>query len=243
MRGMIPIVVTASTPGGFLTYEPWTPSLDGILAFSSERERLGSDFGTNMDVRPVEGLPLAVTRWGDQWWYECGMPRFTTEFQKEKFIIRRFDTQEAEDRLPGKRKVTTSMGRHKNIRKARLISVGGSVSWAAVGDPDEVKRLLLDMPNVGAGWGRGFGKVAYWRVEEREEEILRPVPVQYAVEHGLLGFMANVGLRPPAWLPENQYPSLVPTHRIVAFDPDEHDWGEFQHCINSVGDSSSRPPF
>ena len=221
---MVPIVVTAHTPSGFLTYEPWTPALDGILAFAFERERLGTDFGTNVDVRPVEGLPLAKTRWRDTWWYRVGMPRFVTKHQYEKHIVRRFDGREAQERLPAKNKVVTSMGRHKNIRKARLISVGASVSWAAVGDPEEVRRLLSDIPNVGGGWSRGFGRVSSWVVEEREEEILRPVPVEYAQEQGHEGYRVHIGFRPPSWLPENQAACVVPEFRRPPPQTEDTDW-------------------
>ena len=59
--GFVPLTVTAHTPAGFASMDQWTPTIDGILSFAFVREIMGPDFGSNIDVLPCEGLPLAVT--------------------------------------------------------------------------------------------------------------------------------------------------------------------------------------
>lgn len=207
----IPLTITAHTPAGFSAGDPWSPTLDGMLAWVFMKRLLGPDFGTNLDLRPVTGLPLAVEAFGDQWWYACGLPEFTPLHQRDKHLHRRFNAEDAERFLVGKRRIETAMGAHKNLRKPRLVNVAGTVTWRAVGDPAAIRNLLTEIPAIGLGWSRGLGQVTRWTVAEGFEGTLRRwVPADYARAHGITGRQIMHGLRPPARLPENRVLSVLP---------------------------------
>ena len=201
---MRPLTVTALTPAGYASGTPWSPSLDGIMAWAAMRERLGRDFGTNLDLTAVEGLPLAVERHGGEWWYACGAPRPSEVLgQRDKHFHRRFNAIDAE-RWTSAKRIETAMGPHKNMRKAHFITTCASLSWACIGEPEEVLRLVEQVHNVGSGHTRGLGAVAGWRVTEGfDGPLLRAVPVAYAAEHGIVGSRGMHALRPPAHLPSN----------------------------------------
>ena len=220
LGGFVPLTVTATTPAGFVSADPWTPSLDGILAFAFMRERLGPDFGTNIDVEPTEGLPLAVTRWRDLWWYECGLPEYVPAAQRTRHFHRRFDAGDAARFMTGRRRVETSMGAYKNNRKPRLVHVCAEVSWKAVGDPAEVLRLLDGITAIGSGWSRGYGQVTGWTVREGFwGGIRRMLPADYAEETGIRGSLAHCGFRPPGWLPENRTLCVTPDAEPSSGEP------------------------
>lgn len=214
---LIPIVVEAETPAGFASSDPWSPTLDGILAFSYMQEKLGPDFGTNTDYRPVEGLPLAVDRHGGLWWYRCGSPEYEPMAQRDLHINRRFDALDAERYVVGKRKVDTSSGPFKAMRKPRFQHICPRVTWRAVGDPDEVRRLLERIPAIGTCWSKGFGRVARWTVTEGGDgSVHRPVPLEYAVANGIVGRRVHHAIRPPTHLPENRMECVVPERRAAS---------------------------
>jgi hypothetical protein len=86
-------------------------------------------------------------------------------------------------------------------------------SWEAdaVGNPDEIARLLAPVPWVGKKRAQGFGEVLSWTVEAgdfaltRDGRLTRPLP---AAAVGLLGGLlpegepALVGWTPPQWKPK-----------------------------------------
>lgn len=208
---MRPLIVTAETPAGYASGDPWSPTLDGILAYAVTRERLGPDMGTNLDLRPVEGLPLAVEEHGGQWWYAAGVPEAEPIRQYDRHLHRRFDVLDAERLVPGVRKVQTAMGPYKAMRKPRHVTVTGTVRWQAIGEAAEVRRLLAGIPSIGSGWSRGFGRVVRWTVEEVEAvTIRRPVPVAWGEERGITGARMIAALRPPAHLSENRVMCVMP---------------------------------
>lgn len=232
----IPLTVTAHTPAGFAAGDPWSPSLDGILAWAFEKERLGPDFGTNLDIRTVTGLPLATEACGEQWWYACGLPEFTPLHQRDRHMHRRFNDLDAERFLVGKRRIETAMGAHKNMRKPRLVNVAGTVTWKAVGDPAEIRRLFAEIPAIGSGWSRGLGRVAYWTVREGHEgEIRRWVPADYARALGMSGRCMMAALRPPARLPENQTLCVLPNVVPIASE----DLVDFFHAVDALSEIAS----
>jgi CRISPR type IV-associated protein Csf3 len=229
----VPLTVTATVPAGFSSADPWSPTLDGILAYAFMRELLGKDFGTNIDVRPVEGLPLAVTRWRDLWWYQSGYPDYVPVTQRTKHFHRRFDVDDADRHMTGKRKVDTSMGAYKNTRKPKLVHVCREVTWKAIGDPAEIERLLQGITSIGSGHTRGYGQVTGWTVREGfDGRIRRSLPAAYAEEQGIRGNRIHHGFRPPSWLPENQMLCIVPDAEPVQAADDSFDF--FACCEDLV---------
>ncbi|CAH2606086.1 conserved protein of unknown function (plasmid) [Rhodovastum atsumiense] len=206
-----PLTVTAYTPAGYASADAWSPSIDGMLAWAAMRERLGPDFGTNLDLAPVEGLPLQVVMHGDLWWYAAGMPEPSEILgQRDKYFHRRFNSVDAERWFNG-RKVETATGPHKNLRKPHFVSTCASVSWKCIGDPREVERLVTQMTSVGSGHSRGLGQVSRWEIRDGfAGEIVRPVPIGYAEEHGIRGRRAMHAIRPPKHLAANSVMCVVP---------------------------------
>ena len=206
-----PLTVTAHTPTGFASGDPWSPAIDGIMAWSFMRKKLGADFGTNLDLHPVEGLPLEVISHEGLWWYLAGIPE-TSEVlhQRYKHFHRRFNSVDAEKWFQGRR-VETAMGPHKNLRKPHLVTTCASVSWKVVVDPVEIERLVQQVPFIGSGHSRGLGMVARWEVSDGfEGSIRRAVPVAYAEEHGIRGTLSMHAIRPPKHIPENSVMCVLP---------------------------------
>jgi CRISPR type IV-associated protein Csf3 len=219
-----PLTVTAYTPAGFAAGDPWSPALDGIIGYAFEREVLGADFGTNLDLKPVDGLPLAIVRHDGLWWYEVGFPETSTPLQqRDKHFHRRFNSVDAETWFDG-RKVETAMGPHKNLRKPHLVTTCASVSWKCIGDAAEILRLASQISNVGSGHSRGLGAIARWEVTDGfDGSIRRAVPVAYAEEHGLKGSRAMHAIRPPKHILENQVMCILPEPQREA-ELDSDDW-------------------
>jgi CRISPR type IV-associated protein Csf3 len=211
LERFVPLTVTAATPAGFAPADPWTPALDGILAYAFMRDLQGKDFGNVPDIRPVEGLPLAVTRWQGLWWYECGYPDHLSLCQRTKHFHRRFDVDHAARHMVAKGKVDTSAGAFKNTRKPKLVHVCAEVSWKAIGEAAAIERLLQGITSIAGGWSRGYGQVTSWTVREGfDGTIRRSLPAGYAQQHGIRGTPVHHGFRPPAWLPENRVLCVVP---------------------------------
>lgn len=206
---MTPLTVTARTPAGFATGCPWSPTLDGILSWAFMQELLGPDLGTNLNLKAVEGLPLLVRSFGKEWWYECGTPRPSPSLQqRDKHVHRRFNSMDAERHMDAKH-VNTTMGPHKNLRKPHFVTTCESVSWLAIGDAAEIRRLLKAIPSIGSGWSRGLGRVSAWEVVEGpwEYPFDRPVPVGATAQPGPI---MHFSVRPPSHLASNRIRCVMP---------------------------------
>ncbi len=111
----------------------------------------------------------------------------------------------------GRFSVSSTNGRYMERRVPLPTTVCDTWTAEAIGDPDEIARLLTGISYVGKRRSNGFGEVRAWRVEPMDEfrlardgRLLRPIPAD-AVE--LLGGMmpegepAPVGWTPPQWKP------------------------------------------
>ncbi len=220
MSGLIPLRVTAHTPGGFATADPWSPSLDGILAYWALRERIGEEaFALGQTglspLDEVDGLPLQRDEGGGEWWWCASSPTAAIDHgTHERWFHRRFDGLDAAGRFldPAVRRVETAGGPWKAARNRIGVRMVPAVTWHAIGDPDEVRRLLRRCTAIGARLGQGMGAVNRWEVAEDGDERLaryhRPLPVAVALERGLDGPVMDWGLRPPAR--EHRVPCVMP---------------------------------
>jgi hypothetical protein len=210
--GMVPITVTAHLAAGFSSGDSWSPTLDGILAWAFMKEKLGPDFGTNIDLHPVTGLPLAVNTFGSRfWWYECGLPEWETKDRREKRVHRTSDCAMSVRSLGGRSKIGTGIVNHDNLRRLRLARATDKVTWKAVGFPDEVQRLLSHVSAVGSGWSRGYGRVTRWTVEPGfQGSLRRHIPLEVARYDGIDGRELEMALVPPSHLAENRVMCVIP---------------------------------
>lgn len=212
--------ITAHLMTGFASKFDWSPSIDGILAWVVQRERLGFDEFIATQHRPdmqapVEGLPLSVERFGDDWWYQASMPIYRSHAVMTHNLHKRFNAAEAESRMHGKQtKVQTTKGPYKNARYQLRQHVTDRVHWHAVGNKVEVERLLSGITHVGAKVGAGYGRVREWTVETGGDRstarLHRPLPVGFAEQEGVAGMLLEWGHRPPIRIPENQRLCVIP---------------------------------
>lgn len=223
---MIPITVTAHLVNGLVMGDPWSPSLDGILAYAVMRERLGPDemrlqATRTSDLTPVEGVPLGVERCSGLWWYRCSSPRVAEDALRHvSHVHRRFDDHEERHLDPNTKRVMTSAGPYKSTRLAEVRVVTPYVSWQALGDSTEVRRLLATIPAVGRGLARGHGVVERWDVRDGADEDAvrfdRPLPIEFARAHGVSGQEMVWGFVPPARAPTCNTMCVLPARGHAA---------------------------
>ena len=215
---MRPILVIAHLVNGYVSTDPYGPTLDGLLAAALMRERLGDEYELSA-MRPsamtaVEGLPLLRVEHEGLWWYACSAPTAEVALRERKHFHRRFDDHAAVDLLPAVKRVADTAGPYKAYRLSRIRTVTPALTWHAVGDADEVRRLLNRVPAIGGARGSGHGEVAEWIVEPGGDEQVartrRPLPVAFARLLGLDGPVMLAGIRPPARLPCNTVECVVP---------------------------------
>lgn len=219
---MTPLRITATLRNGFASSDPWSPAIDGILAYWHVREQLGEEqFAlTSVDssaMEPVTDLPLAKTEWQGEWWYQCSSPIYATRAEFLRYYHRRFDIGAAQQYLqPQRGRVETKAGPFKAYRLSARVIVTPEVQWYAVGDSEEVRRLLRRCSAIGAKVGQGFGRVQAWTVETLRElppyggASDRPIPAEYARQIGAEGPMLLWGLRPPGRIRENLCVCVMP---------------------------------
>lgn len=221
---MTPIAITAHLYSGFVASDPWSPAIDGILAYWYMREQLGAEQfsinqGHDYQMEPVEGLPLKRVEHGDWWWYAASSPIYTAQAEVRRYLHRRFDQARAERYLPdGARKIQTQAGAYKNARMSAQHCVTDRVSWHVIGERAEIERLLSRCAHIGGRVGAGFGRVRGWDVTEDGDAELarahRPLPVDYALAHGIEGDVMDWGLRPPGRLRCNTTLCVMPRQKI-----------------------------
>jgi len=220
---MVPLRVSAVLLNGYVTNDPWSPALDGILASVVVREQVGDEayaLGMAGDLT-IADPALPIQREGDpdgQWWWACSSPVVDDAIQHDIWFHRRFDYAPALQYLDAKvRRVNTSAGPDKNYRMRETVITPRDrcLHWHVIGDADEIRRLLRKVYQVGKGGSRGRGAVREWIVtEDGADEALalthRPLPADHARAIGVAGVEMQWGLRPPARLPEHQAWCVLP---------------------------------
>jgi CRISPR type IV-associated protein Csf3 len=218
---MKPLIVRANLFSGFVSKFPWSPSLDGILAYQYRLNELGIDAfietkpHLNAQKAVVEGLPLAIERHGEDWWYQCSKPLYHQIAQVSRHYHRRFNALEAETYLDGKKtEIETTKGPFKNARLIANHRLTNAVEWHCVGDKEEIEKLLSLVTHIGARVGVGFGRVRSWDVidggDEKKARFLRPIPAEFAALRGVEGLKMMWAIRPPLQLPEHQRLCVIP---------------------------------
>ena len=170
---------------------------------------------SNHDTPPVEGLPLQVIEHGDKWWYACSVPIYSERLKYLKFWHRRFDVQHAPKYMVEKKgAVDVKTAPFRNVRSATNNHLCDKIQWHVIGDRDEVERLVSKCRYVGGKRSMGFGRVRKWIVTESGHQdkalFLRPLPIEYAEQHGIEGMVSNHGYRPAARSKQNQTLCVLP---------------------------------
>lgn len=216
--------MTAHLRHGYCANDPWSPALDGILAYWVLREQLSEEeflAGMVGATEPViADLSGVLARESDQeghWWWVCSSPVPAEPVVRGPvWFHRRFDAGEAAQRVdPAVRRVLTTGGAYKNYRQRRLLTVTAALIWHCVGDATEIARLLARCTHVGHGIARGWGEVARWEItpegaDERLAREHRPLPVGWATAHGIGGMVLEWGIIPPGRWPAHRTLCVMP---------------------------------
>lgn len=222
---MEPLNVTAILANGYVATDPWSPSLDAILAWAVLRELYGEDLLNREPSRDgiIEpALPLLRVGDGEDWHYACSSP-IAGGAEWIGRTHKRFDDQHAPAYLdyPKAKRVNTASGRYKNYRMPHSRVLASSVLWCCIGVQDRVAELLATIDAIGKLRGAGHGRVLRWEVlpgsgyTERLAREHRPVP---ATDGELL---LDWGVRPPGWLVENRRLCRMPVSRLCAITGEE----------------------
>lgn len=221
---MQPLRVTAWLRHAYIANDPWSPSLDGLLAYLILREQLPEEefiAGMSGLVSPViADLSAMLAREEDgagHWWWVCSSPvpaqplmRFPVWFH------RRFDAGEAAARVdPRVRRVETAGGAYKNYRQRRMATATASLTWHCVGEAGALTRMLRRCYHVGHRLDAGFGEVTGWEVtasgaDERLARLHRPLPVAWATARGVGGMVLDWGIIPPGRWPAHRTLCVMP---------------------------------
>ncbi len=216
---MKPIAITAVLYSGFVSSDPWSPAIDGILAYWHMREKLGPDEfsirqGHDYQMEPVDDLPLEKIVHGGAWWYAASSPIYKAQATVQRHLHRRFDQTHAEKYLPeGSKKIMTKAGAYKNARMVASQIITNRVTWHVIGDREEIERLLKQCHHIGGRVGAGFGRVRGWEFAVGVADLARtarPLPAAYAVENGIEGVEMEWGIRPPGRIAANSFHCVMP---------------------------------
>lgn len=214
--------VTAVLNNGFSSQFNWTPSIDGIIAYQWMKEKLGvNEFiethGVTSMQSTVDDLPIEKVVFNDIWWYKCSSPIFSLLELNKTHIHRRFNVVEVETRAAGKlKKIEVTKGAYKNARIPVNNKITGSVEWHVCGDKKEITRLLNTVTHIGSQRRAGFGAVQKWIVEVggdiEKANLYRPLPIEFAKQHGVNGVEMDWAIRPPAKVVDNMKHCIIPVH-------------------------------
>jgi len=195
---MGPIKVTAHMRTGQIATTDMFLPLDSVLAFAWMRAhhpaKLDVEFTPEDYIEP--DLPLARRGRGDaRYWacsFACGEPRGEEVVYWHKRFDEEFGTEYVD--FQGRRgKVDIKAGHYKSYRTPLVVVLMPKVEWYAVGDKDEVERLLALVTHLGKKRSQGYGRVQKWTVESWSEDLshLRAIPDPDGDY--------EMGIRPPYW--------------------------------------------
>jgi CRISPR type IV-associated protein Csf3 len=205
---MRPLRVIARLQNSFNAVDPWSPAIDGILAYQVIRGMLGDDFSTQSptDLTIDADLPLERIEHDGRWWWACSSPQYDVITKYARYEHRRFDFQHAIDHLhDGTKNILVVGGPYKNARNRNMMTVTDSVQWHVIGDADGIRDLVAGCTSIGARRGSGCGVVLDWMVteegaDEHAARFRRPLPFAYAESHGVTGAPMEWGYIPrPHW--------------------------------------------
>lgn len=108
-------------------------------------------------------------------------------------------------------RINTKAGYMKSYRHPVPVLLIPEITWYAVGDAQEITRMVNQISWIGKNRSQGFGWINQWRVESWSEDWsehvgnhrMRDIPVP---EDEADGYSS---IRPPYWHRRNKYPVEV----------------------------------
>ena len=223
-------------PTPLCTHARYIP-LDALLAKAWMYDRYGADYyrlpmltrGASADELVWPDLPLALRGQGEQRYWAASwvkVERVATGYFYSAWV-RSFPHFEASRRLSEQRTIVTSKGPYKLYHTPIHAVIIPSLVWYAVGDKEEVFRLLETYIHAvgkkiahGWGWlkqiGDGYDDDPHWLVEEVEHDhseydadghLMRGLPVERVADGGVAHWYA---IRPPYYVEVNKQELVLP---------------------------------
>lgn len=218
---------------------PYGLDLAGILATRVrmlERERreaggrLVSDpLPDTTEEEPYDlNLPLGRCTTGPEWHWlaSCAIPVEARDEPEPRVFYRTADyawAQRAATR-PLPHYLSPSSGAYRDVMMPAPVVTCQAVQWQAVGDADEVHRLVRGIRFLGRRRAVGEGRVLHWTIDRapasvgenglggewahlapHTDQLIRPCPVECVQALGLpddTWRMGRYALRPPSWHPD-----------------------------------------
>ncbi len=242
---MIALQITATTPHGIVLSRPWGVAFDGLLAsvLWHRRKWAARAAGHHLTYQPdapQETLQLPLARCGDpdrdaDWHWAATFadlhPHSQTVIEPDiRWRTGRTDHRRLQQISPviaraGGGGVSDTTGRYQHRVVPVMAHPATHLTWRAVGDPERIRDLLIELPSIGKHTGVGEGLVTRWEVTET------PTVTDWSAGHehepGVLGRTT-----PPRCLDTNtttgtgplgtgtlRPPYLHPASRATAFQP------------------------
>lgn len=232
---MQPLKIVAEMLTPLAVSDDWTPSLESVLEWLilQEQQMIVAN-PTEQDVIESQTtvdkfMPISKGYLQDDWYWQISSPCYYYLDEQTDRIRKKWNPG-IDSPIPnwGKRKAKwqTSEGPEKSYDLPLYFRNTKTITWYCIGEPDELKRYLLQCSHLGKKRSIGYGAVAQWSVEPIAEDrhlffdgqLMRPIPVEYAVSLDIKQWQYNVrnwGWRPPAWLPSNKRKCAMPLVNAV----------------------------
>lgn len=204
--------------------------LDSLLYRAALLDRLGEEYYILPPLSPADTelleaeVPLVRRETGGIWYYACSWANVEAASLGQHVTnwVRGYPATDAVEYMnkKGRLLIKTWQGDDKLYNMPMHCYTVESLSWYAVGDQDEIKRLLETYyPAIGKKSAYGQGQLAYypdgsrWRVEpwaedwsEVDGEMRRTRGLPMSVEVGAWPLdMVRCGVRPPYYLHDHQF--------------------------------------
>lgn len=195
-------------------------SLDGLLSWVWFRENHPEllEYGAPEDEWPDADLPLERRVPGydpGAWYWAVSLGHYVPNGEfvfhwHRRFSAHREQYLDLSNRKSGR--INTAAGYMKVYRHPVPVILTPEITWYAVGDADELRRMLSKVSWIGKNRSQGFGIVDEWFVEPWPEDwserrpdgrVMRDLPVPESEAEGYQG------IRPPYWHRRNRYPVVV----------------------------------
>lgn len=212
-----PIRIRAYLQSGVIS-DQFLP-LDGVIYYQLMREA----FGENVYSLPNEvnlpsahsiTLPFLIENEGSEdWFYKCSFAQWSAEvIEDQQTYSKRFDLSRSGIVDFGKKKahVDNQRGTYKSYHVKVYYRHSNFVDWYAVGNRQELEKILPFCTHLGKKVSQGWGAVLKWEVTPWEHDwsiyanstLMRAIPT---TSHGFI-----YGIRPSYWLPANQVNCTLP---------------------------------
>lgn len=219
---MKPLKVIAHLRSGFSANFDFALSIDGIIAYQHQLEKLGFEqFALSQsvgDLKEVDDLPIAKEHFNGDWWYQCSRPFFDCKHIHTKHIHRRFNATESELYCNKIKKVETTKGAYKNARTPVSLYITPKVVWYVNGDKERISELLSRVTHIGKNRASGHGAINHWEIVEHDNiedcRFKRAIPIDFANDNNIGGLQLDWAIKPPYTLVSNKRLCIIPKNDL-----------------------------